>query len=99
MREVAVRLIQIGILILSFAIFWWHSFYRIIAQQIIPTLGESDPTIGVGFPCLYSTEGLCGEIIAAGETLGTTAYTPTIFWLGVALLVSGVVILLGTGGK
>ena len=99
MKEVAVRLIQIGILILSSAIFWWHSFYRVITQQIIPTFGESDPTIGVGFTCLYSTEGLCGEIIVAGETLGVTAYTPTIFWLGVALLLSGVFMLLGTGGK
>ena len=99
MKEAAVRLIQIGILILSSALFWWHSFYRAIAQQVIPTLGESDPTIGVGFSCLYSTGGLCGEINAAGESLGATAYTPTIFWLGIVLLLSGIVMLLGTGGR
>ncbi|MGR9106660.1 MAG: hypothetical protein ACU843_06975 [Gammaproteobacteria bacterium] len=94
MRKQAIIAMQIGILILSAAIFWWHSFYRVIAQQLVVSLGESDPTLGGGFLCLYSREAYCGEIIRYGESLGKIVYSPVYFWLGVALFGIGLVILI-----
>ncbi|MCI0668189.1 MAG: hypothetical protein L0Y38_07805 [Methylococcaceae bacterium] len=93
MKNLAIITIQIGVLILSVAILWWHSFYRVIAQQLVITLGESDPTIGPGFRCLYSTAGSCREIIEYGESLGKTVYPPGLFWLGVGVLTLGLVML------
>ncbi|MGH8549249.1 MAG: hypothetical protein ACRERU_11755 [Methylococcales bacterium] len=93
MKTLAIITIQIGVLILSVAILWWHSFYRVIAQQLVVTLGESDPTVGPGFHCLYSTAGSCREIIEYGESLGKTVYSPGLFWLGLAVLTSGLVML------
>ncbi|MGH8498379.1 MAG: hypothetical protein ACRERV_06190 [Methylococcales bacterium] len=94
MKTLAIITIQIGVLILSAAIFWWHSFYRIIAQQLVVIPGESDPTLGSGFRCLYSTAGYCGEIIAYGESLGKTVYSPLYFWLGIAVLTVGMAMLI-----
>lgn len=94
MKNLAIITIQIGVLILSAAILWWHSFYRVIAQQLVVTLGESDPTIGPGFRCLYSTAGNCREIIEYGESFGKTVYSPGLFWLGVAVFTSGLVLLM-----
>lgn len=94
MKKLAIIAIEIGVLILSVAILWWHSFYRVIAQQLVITLGESDPTVGAGFRCLYSTAGKCREVIEYGESLGKTVYSPMLFWLGVAVSISGLVLLM-----
>ncbi len=94
MKNLAIVTIQIGVLILSAAIFWWHSFYRVIAQQLVVIPGESDPTLGSGLRCLYSTTGYCGEIIAYGESLGKVIYSPLYFWLGIAVLTVGLVMLI-----
>jgi hypothetical protein len=94
MKKLAVIAIQIGVLILCVAILWWHSFYRVIAQQLVVGLGESDPTIGPGFRCLYSTAGSCREIIEYGESLGKIVYSPGLFWLGVSILTLGLVMFL-----
>lgn len=93
MKKLAIVTMQIGILILSAAIFWWHAFYRVIAQQLVVTLGESDPTLGPALRCLYSTAGDCGEVIAYGESFDKAVYSPVYFWLGVAILTIGLVML------
>jgi len=94
MKNLAIIVTQIGIIITFAAIFWWHSFYRVVAQQLVFDLGESDPTLGSGLRCLFSTAGHCGEIIDYAESLGKTVYTPTLFWSGITMIVSGLIVLL-----
>ncbi|MGH8477706.1 MAG: hypothetical protein ACRERV_16105 [Methylococcales bacterium] len=91
MKNFAIITIQIGILILCVAILWWHMFYRVIAQQLVVGLGESDPTLGSALPCLYSFAGVCGDIIAYGESIDKVAYSPVFFWLGIGVLSVGLV--------
>ena len=93
MKFFAIIICQIGIIIIFSAIFWWHSFYRVIAQQLSYNLGESDPTLGSGIRCLVSTGGVCGEIIEYAKTLDKVVYTPTLFWLGIATIVLGLALL------
>lgn len=93
MKSIAVIICQIGVIIIFSAIFWWHSFYRVIAQQLSYNLGESDPTLGSGVRCLFSTGGACGEIIEYAKTLDKTVYTPTLFWSGITVFVLGLALL------
>jgi hypothetical protein len=94
MKKLAIITIQIGILVLTCAVVWWHSFYRVIAQQLIVSLGETDPTVGPGFRCLYSSADYCGEVIAYGQSLGKVVYSPVFFWLGLTLFALGLAVLI-----
>jgi hypothetical protein len=55
---------------------WWFSFY----------LGARE--IGNGFPCLFYTTARCETVVTAAELAGQWAYHPYFLWVGVALILS-----------
>ena len=72
-----------GLVVTVTAIIWWAVFYgNIIGEGAQATLRQA-------FSCLYSNRGVCGFIPGMARASGRLAYSPSLFWLGVCLLLSG----------
>ena len=72
-----------GLVVTVAAIIWWAVFYgNIIGEGAQATLRQA-------FSCLYSNRGVCGFIPGMTRASGRLAYSPSLFWLGVCLLLSG----------
>ena len=74
-------LFKAGVLITMVAVVWWGMTY-----------GQKAMDVGAGLnralTCLYSSGGLCG---LTGALTGST-YEPAMFWVGVVLLIAGIVL-------
>ncbi|MBV8650754.1 MAG: hypothetical protein JO255_04755 [Alphaproteobacteria bacterium] len=72
-----------GVITLA-AIGWWASFYGDVIR------GNGHSSLANAFRCLYSTRGVCGVIPGMAHEAGRMAYSPTAFWFGVSLLLTGI---------
>lgn len=97
LKKLARALTSLGLIITTSAIIWWHAFFRVIAKEFAPEFGEADPTLGPAIHCLYSNGGPCRTIIDAAQTVGTTPYHPALLWVGLGILVFGMVLKLMRG--
>jgi ribosomal protein L40E len=82
----ALRLAGIGAIIL--AVLWWMLFFVQVTKHMGGTLLDA-------FPCLYSSRMGCSMIAAGAEFIGKTAYSPTIFWVGIAAYALGWLLKIG----
>jgi hypothetical protein len=72
-----------GIITLG-AIGWWASFYGDVIR------GNGQSSLANAFSCLYSTRGVCGFMPSMAHEAGKMAYSPTAFWFGISLLLTGI---------
>lgn len=81
MNKFSAFLFKAGVLVTLISVVWWGF-----------TFGQMAADLSTGFnnalTCLYSSGGLCG--FAGG--LAGVSYEPAVFWVGVALLMSGLVL-------
>jgi hypothetical protein len=75
-----------GALITLAAVGWWARFYG----DVVGPGGQG--SLANAFPCLYSTRGVCGFIPSMAHEAGKMAYSPTVFWFGISLLLAGIVL-------
>jgi hypothetical protein len=75
-----------GGLITLGAIGWWANFYG----DVVGRSGQG--SLANAFQCLYSRRGICGFIPSMAHEAGKMAYSPTVFWFGISLLLTGVAI-------
>ena len=68
-----------GAVLVLVSLSWWLYFY-LAAKEIVNTL-----------PCILYTSPRCGVLITAAETAGKFAFRPYLTWVGVALIVVGLV--------
>ncbi len=68
-----------GAVSLLLSLSWWLYFY-LAAKEVASTL-----------PCLLYTSDRCATLVAAAEAAGKVAYKPYLTWIGLALLVVGIV--------
>jgi uncharacterized membrane protein len=68
-----------GAVALLLSLSWWLYFY-LAAKEIANTL-----------PCLLYTAARCETLVAAAEAAGKFAFRPYLTWVGVALIVVGIV--------
>lgn len=72
----------IGVLLVGGSVVWWQKFYG----QVAAVLGaQAEPPL----QCLYSTAGVCGQVIELAAMVGANPYRPGFFWIGAVLLVVG----------
>jgi putative MFS transporter len=71
-----------GAVLVLVSLSWWLYFY-LAAKEIVNTL-----------PCILYTSPRCGVLITAAETAGKFAFRPYLTWVGVALIVVGLVMTL-----
>lgn len=72
-------LIFAGAVTLLLSLSWWLYFY-LAAKEIVSTL-----------PCIFYTSARCETLVAAAEAVGKFAYKPYLTWVGVVLIVVGIV--------
>jgi hypothetical protein len=68
------------------AIGWWANFY----SEVVGRDGQG--SLANAFQCLYSRRGICGFIPSMAHDAGKMAYSPTVFWFGISLLLTGIAI-------
>jgi len=85
MQKLAVAVRSIGGIIILVALVWWYRFFGGLVE-------EADANLVEALPCLAIASGECGLAVGLASLIGITAYTPVVFWIGVAVLVAGVVI-------
>ena len=68
-----------GAVSLLLSLSWWLYFY-LAAKEVASTL-----------PCLLYTSDKCQALVTAAEAAGKVAYQPYLTWIGLALLVAGIV--------
>jgi hypothetical protein len=72
-----------GVLIIVAAVVWWASFYGDIVNR------DGQGRLVNALACVYSNRGVCGFVSGMARQAGRLAYSPTIFWFGICLLLSG----------
>jgi hypothetical protein len=72
-----------GVLVTVAAVVWWASFYGGIIGQ------NGQGRLVNALTCVYSSRGVCGFVSGTARQAGRLAYSPTIFWFGICLLLSG----------
>ena len=55
--------------------------------------------IGDAFGCLYSSSGPCGFVSGLAQFDGVTPYNPVVFYIGIILLVIGIILFLSIKGE
>jgi len=65
---------------------WWYSFYSGVARFVGG--GGGGPPIG----CLYAMSGPCRMVSQVAALAGANAYQPLLFWVGVGLIIVGLVL-------
>jgi TRAP-type mannitol/chloroaromatic compound transport system permease small subunit len=86
--RVPTALFAAGVALLIFAVFWsLYAFGQV--GQLVVAKGLRPAMIA---PCLLSFSGFCGELKAIHAQNGTLAYSPLIFWLGVAIIIASFVL-------
>lgn len=78
-------LFKAGVLITMVAVVWWGMTYGQRAMDVGAGLNKA-------LTCLYSSGGLCGMASSFSKLGGGTPYEPLVFWVGVLLLVAGLVL-------
>jgi hypothetical protein len=73
-----------GVIVTVAAIIWWAVFYGEV-------IGEgTQASFSHAMSCLYSRTGVCGFIPSVARASGKMAYSPSLFWFGLCLLLSGI---------
>ena len=75
-----------GLLVTLAALAWWASFYADVVGR------DGQGSLANAVACLYSRSGICGFIPSMAHEAGKMAYSPSLFWLGISLLLSGVAV-------
>jgi hypothetical protein len=75
----------LGVVITAASAAWWGLVYHFVSQQN----GES---MWGSFPCMYSLSADCNFLRAMGWLRGMNPYEPMLFWTGVVLVLSTVLI-------
>jgi hypothetical protein len=72
---------------------WWLAFYSTIVNELsrAPNAPRTTSVFDLA-SCLYSSRDVCGFIAGFARLLGKTPYEPMLLWLGLGVLVAGVVI-------
>jgi hypothetical protein len=83
--------VMLGALVTAGAVLWWHSFWTDVAAF----LGSKG---GAPLECLYALSGECRTLSKIASFAGANAYEPTSFWVGLGLLVAGLVLALRSKG-
>ncbi len=71
------------------AVFWSLEVYSAVGQRIISKGFRPNHLIG----CLVTSSGNCSLLGEAAAERGVTAYSPLLFWAGIALMAAGVALL------
>lgn len=88
-------LLTIGVLVVVIAFFWSLYAYGIVGSSVAKDgLRPNNVII-----CLYSFGGSCTLLEQATTERGAIAYSPIVFWLGVALFLGSIVLNLTLGGR
>jgi hypothetical protein len=74
----------LGIIVTVGAVIWWATFYGGVVNQ------DAQGDLRNAIQCLYSRRGVCGFIPSVARSAGRVAYSPTVFWFGICLILSGV---------
>jgi hypothetical protein len=83
LTRIAWLAIASGLVLTMAAVIWWAVFYGDI-------IGEgTQASLRQAFSCLYSNRGVCGFIPGMARASGRMAYSPSLFWFGLCLLLSG----------
>jgi TRAP-type mannitol/chloroaromatic compound transport system permease small subunit len=77
-----------GVALVIVAIFWSLYAYGLVGQMV----GSKGLRPANSFHCLMLSGGTCDLLSAAHAEKGTTAYTPLVFWAGVAAVVASFVV-------
>lgn len=85
-RKLCSILLTLGAFMTLAALLWWALFYGSVVRE----LGK-DASLIDAVGCLYSSGGPCGFVAGLAQLGGKTPYSPMVFWIGVALLIVGVV--------
>ncbi len=75
-------LMALGLLTLIGAVAWWAWFYTWLVAQLGGSLSEVTQ-------CLVLSTDACATLAGVGAMAGQAAYSPLIFWAGIALLLAG----------
>jgi hypothetical protein len=81
-------LVGFGLVLLIGALIWWYSFYSEAARQ----LGNPNASMSEIVVCLFYNNVTCTMITGMAALAGVTSFSPTITWVGLIILVVGVVI-------
>jgi hypothetical protein len=82
LRRLAGLAIVLGLGLIAAAVVWWAIFFH--------PVGLADAA-----SCLYSRGGACLFVRRVAAAAGRVAYSPSVFWLGAASLVGGLVLRAG----
>jgi hypothetical protein len=77
------------------AVIWWYAFYsRIIGElnQLTPGSDTSNSSVLDALSCLYSGGGVCSLVTGLASLAGKTPYEPMVLWLGIGVLVGGLIV-------
>jgi hypothetical protein len=85
MKKLTEALIGFGIVITAGAVIWWAIFYSQVTKEMGGSLGDF-------FQCLFTSSGECSLVNFFAGLAGVTPYNPTLFWIGVIMLGTGVII-------
>lgn len=85
-RKLSRIFVTLGALTTLGALLWWASFYGGVMREL-----DQDASLIHAISCLYSSGGECGFISELAQWAGATPYTPTVFWIGAVLLISGII--------
>ena len=85
MKKFANLLLSLGLLLSLAAVAWWAYFYQKLMHDVNKPLTDA-------LECLYSSSGACGWVSNAANLLGKTPYEPLLLWIGIGILVTGLLI-------
>lgn len=88
----ALILFAAGVALTIGAIFWSLHAYGLVGQLVIAKGVRANAVA----PCLVWTTEFCAQVAAAHAERGTTAYTPLMFWAGIAAVLASFIVNLRT---
>jgi len=82
--RIAGLVVVAGLAVTLGAVAWWATFYGGVAGP------DGHGGLAGVVRCVWSNRGACGVASGMARGAGKLAYTPTLFWLGVSLLLAGI---------
>ena len=87
-RRLSAVLFGVGVAVVLFALFWSLYAYGQVGS-LVASKGLRPNT---AFPCLFAGFERCAPLAPAHAERGTIAYSPLVFWLGVAAILASFVV-------
>ena len=98
LRRVGNYLTLAGLALTVVACGWWFAFYSTIMRELsrAPNAPPGGNSVFDAISCLYSSKDVCALFAGAARFVGKTPYEPMLLWVGLAVLVLGVVVRLAS---